>query len=445
MYLGIPLSDFDDLSRQTQFKMEIYFDGLEASPVMVEGSDRIMSVSILEELSSDIQSFLGNASANEYVIQLDDTAQNFSPENTTGYGPKIKRDIPLKLYARAGETKKWIPMGTCYVLQWQSTKENNVVTITAYDILYKILNADMPLTKTKTNISIKTFLRDILLSLGLTSEDFNIDTSFDAIKLPYSFARTGKVGATIQPLLLAAMAYMYVDRSGIVQITPWVKTENIVQTLTDDVHVFSPNSQLGLHTQVQAPRVEYTALAHVPGVVIESDGHKVSPGLTLIENIKPSTQPVLDCEYIYVDNPDVDIQSVKIGSNRIDIEFNNTRASEAAVKFQVICNTLKPIEMQIHDIAPKETGNIISSAYIQESARAQQVQVIVDKNTKCHVPYMDVSNRGNCALELGDFIRINCPSVRTDYKGRLYRIKWQFDGSLSATYTLVNSEILGGI
>ena len=58
--------DYNATSRSLQFKVEIYFDGLSNTPVVISKSDYLISCSGLEETGSEDANPLGALSANLY-------------------------------------------------------------------------------------------------------------------------------------------------------------------------------------------------------------------------------------------------------------------------------------------------------------------------------------------------------------------------------------------
>ena len=74
-------SYYDKHSRHILSKLELYFDGADNNPLVVDNSNYLIDYQIVEEASAETANPLGAVSANELTITLANFNNLFSPSN----------------------------------------------------------------------------------------------------------------------------------------------------------------------------------------------------------------------------------------------------------------------------------------------------------------------------------------------------------------------------
>ena len=158
-------------SRMVECKLDIYFDGENATPTTVTKDNYLVSWHVLEEVSSDSAAPFSNVSANELSFELANRNNVFSPMNTSSpfYG-KIKTGIKVAVYMRivaADSTYDWDPFGVFYLSDWQSGFMGQTISGTASDKVSSIINATRVKLPVYKNIQYNAFIQNFFTKLGM--------------------------------------------------------------------------------------------------------------------------------------------------------------------------------------------------------------------------------------------------------------------------------------
>lgn len=196
-----------------------------------EGDD-IISMKLLEEmLISDGSLPVGNISANELDLKLQNVEDRFFVGNTDSpIYETIKRNRRIRAWIGlvlppfnldpALETVEWIPLGIFWSGDWQAEELGTYVSTSARDRMELLRKDQFKISELYEDITLYD-LAEIVLEdarLVMPDMDYNIDLSLDAITLPYAWFEKVSYFECIREICEACQGYAYCDRYGIVQI-----------------------------------------------------------------------------------------------------------------------------------------------------------------------------------------------------------------------------------
>jgi len=434
-------------------RVDVYFDGDTSDPTTFNEAS-ITSIKFLEEAKADSDNPLGAVSANEITIGFDNSNRDFTPTNLVGaYYGKLRPNILVKEYIGVEVDSWsyvspgfvvgryfWIPLGVFRTGDWESPSSSVEATVTCYDNLYAIGNKTVPMLPVKSNTTIYAMFESLFLALGLTTAQYNIDTSLNQ-SITIGWLPDGKVRAALQALAIAGNCNVTADRYGVIQVKNNFQAGSSVATWTDTDQIVTaenPQKYLDCYNSI---KVNYK----LPYVKAEASLLKVENltvpqgGLTL-EEIDFTSKPVAVVSQVKLSGAiHAAVASVQYGANTITVVITNTGVNET-VTLEV---TGQAVGL-INSVLTKEDANlvttwgrrqlVIDNDLIQSADTALSYAVPLLQYLKDPSVNFSLSIRGDPAIEINDIIEIQDP---TDKIGTVdivpIRINIDYDGALSAT------------
>lgn len=196
-----------------------------------EGDD-IISMSLLEEmLISDGSLPVGNISANELDIKLQNIEDRFFWGNTDSpIYETIKRNRRIRAWLGITlppfntdpdlETIEWIPLGVFWSGDWQADELGTFVSTSARDRMELLRKSDFEVSELYENITLYELMETVLDDARLKMPDltYNIDASLADITLQYAWFDKVSYFEAIREICEACQGYAYCDRYGVLQI-----------------------------------------------------------------------------------------------------------------------------------------------------------------------------------------------------------------------------------
>ncbi len=196
-----------------------------------EGYD-IISMTLLEEmLISDGSLPVGNISANELDIKLQNIEDRFFVGNTDSpIYETIKRNRRIRAWLGITlppfntdpdlETIEWIPLGVFWSGDWQADELGTFVSTSARDRMELLRKSDFEASELYEDITLYDLMEIVLDDARLKMPDlvYNINTSLADITLQYAWFDKVSYFEAIREICEACQGYAYCDRYGILQI-----------------------------------------------------------------------------------------------------------------------------------------------------------------------------------------------------------------------------------
>ena len=199
------------------------------SVVKTYDGDDIISMKFLEEmLISDGSLPVGNISANELDIKLQNVEDQFFVGNTgSSVYEMIKRNRRIRAWIglvlppyTTPENIEWIPLGVFWSGDWQADELGTYVSTSARDRMELLRKAQFKVSGLYENITLYDLAVIVMENalLEMSDLEYSVDISLDSITLEYAWFEKVSYFEAIREICEAAQGYAYCDRYGVVQI-----------------------------------------------------------------------------------------------------------------------------------------------------------------------------------------------------------------------------------
>lgn len=274
-----------------------------------EGDD-IVSIDLLEEREFAQGSLpVGNVSANEIAIKLDNSTRHFDASNRSSPLYQLllpNRRIRAWLAVEGGED--YLPLGTFWSGDWHTSSETLYATTTGQDRLGQLRKTNYSTSRVVANQSLYALATTVLLDAGLMSTDFWVDPALQHIVVPNAWFGVVSHREALREIAEASLGQVFADREGVVRVEGvahlleqetfvsalMVSTQSL--TLTPDLYFRKDTptrwDELTNHVEVETQplRVE-TALQEV---FRSSEPVSIVAGETLTLTVRYNETPVVD-------------------------------------------------------------------------------------------------------------------------------------------------------
>lgn len=182
---------------------------------VIDVSSRVVSISTISERSPDNATLvIGNLSAGELTLVLDNTDQLFSPNNSASpYQAYLRKDKKIRAsvgFQYADGSSELVPIGVYYTMDWQAPAGGPTVTIKAQDRMKKLRARQYRTCPLLQNYTLDTVVLQALADAGIAGSDAVVNPT--AIRAPYAFCASATSFAQyLQTLAGAAGGVAYFD------------------------------------------------------------------------------------------------------------------------------------------------------------------------------------------------------------------------------------------
>lgn len=425
---------YDAESRYIHQIFKIYFS--ESDPLEVTKENYLISSSFLEESYKLSDSPFGDVSSNETSFTLYNENGLFNPSNRDSkYYGRIKKGIKIEAFIRPDESDEWDPMGVFYVDDWYTSSSGVTAEVTAHDALYNVLNGSVPSFPVFRNITFATFMSMYFSYFGY---DADIDPSVDLV-IPYVYTSAySNNKAFLSDILKAALADCFCDHAGRIKVVSKVSARPKRAALTDDNQIINISIKQSITTDYDSVTVEYNkGQESNEQPLVELNAFEVSPGINSTGKLSLSRQPVLSIRSLKTTCADaIRIVSFNASANELTASLQST--VDASTRLDIVGTVLDSVKFSIGEAvnAPLE----IKSLFIQEIGTALNIKDYAQAYIDANMPTLELSIRGNPRLQLGDKIEIDSAYYKVKYIGVIVMAKYEYEGSLSCSLTLVDAS-----
>jgi len=242
--------------------LEIYFDGLDNTPVTIDNIN-VDSIELLEEVRPDSERIFGAISSNELNISFANIDRKFSPSNINSpYYGKILPKTPIKAYLcieDGGQTYTTC-LGTFYSNSWDDQNGLPIVKVSSYDKLYFTGPNDFAGTEYKIQYKGEWFI-EVFTAMGLTADDYEIANIFfyEGQSLE-GWLSAGSNFEALGTLAEACGAYVYMNRSDKVKVIPLDITTIPTRKITEYDQIIAasnPTSYYDVYSRININVYQY--------------------------------------------------------------------------------------------------------------------------------------------------------------------------------------------
>lgn len=433
-------------TRYFSVKCDIYFDGDNQPPITFEGTDDIVSISLLEEACAESDSPLGALSSNELTITLNNKGHRFTSTNTISpYYSKLIPNVKVKAYLGLEiepDVFEYVNLGTYKSQDWDTTSSDVEVSTVCHDRLYDLGLLDCPSIPVIQNTTIYNMFVYLFRSLGLSETEYEIDTSLN-YPLQYSWFVKGKVKENLQKLAEGGSCLVYVLRNN-----DKIRVRNIFSGYTR-VGYLDDSTQIN---RASIPQ-RYTKTYNKVGVtkktpfvrnteqILQLDNILVEPGISTLSKAEFSTGPIAIMNQIQCSNGIfTKVKSFTHTAWNTTITFENSGPIAETVSVIGYGQKIECVDTEASvQSATTFTGErqlTIDNMFIQDTNTARDYAARILQFVSDPGAYVEIDYRGNPAIELWDVLFIDDTSDKVSgFEVVPLRNTLNFDGSLSAQMT----------
>lgn len=427
-----------------QVKIAEFFTSIQQT---YEG-DGLIALQLIEERETSTGGIpVGSISSNELALQLVNDGR-FDPDNTDSplHGLLTpNRRVRAWLGAEVNGGIEWVPLGTFWTTEWETSSATPDALARARDRLERLRNTDYRTSTVQQNVSAAQLIEAILLDAGLAATHWVIEPELQNIVFPWAWFPVMTHREALRLVAEAALAIVYCDRDGRIRIGaspvslpptdegPWYlqggpfPAEAVIQPTAYGI---GP----GDYFEAQAPS-RMNSLANEVLVFarpVEPDSNPseayrsaspitVPAGQTVTVTVQYQQPPVMGAT-ASLDNPPsgVSIIGVRYYAWGAEVDIKNTGASPADVVLVVTGTRLvaRPAEAVVAADPDSQAryGRLVyqfpDNHLVQTRAQASAIAAAVLASAKDPRRDIELDWRGNPALELGDPVTIITDMVR---------------------------------
>ena len=426
---------YNAAARTILHKVDIYMDGVGATPLSLTKDNYIVSSSLLEEATSGDTPF-DSVTSNELVLNLNNKDNLFTPTNhNSPYYGKMKRGVKVIPYFKANENDDWSSLGEFYVTSWVASTTSSTVTVTADDILYSIFGQDTPAMVASSNIAVSAFYAAFFALFGVVPV---IDSALTETLVMAFNELENK--AFLSALSTAFLCICNCAHNGTVKIKKLTEKQALRATITDADQVKTIDVKLSVASDYDSAYLKY----YVPqesaeeSVLSVNEVDLTTGANTLTYNLDKS--PLLRYKSVSFTNEDILVTMTSAICTSMIATLKATVTSDVTTSLNINGIYVEKIGYEIgeQDDNPLSVDNV----YIQDTQSAIDYKAIMDTFTAGVTPVLQATIRGNPNFEIGDKIRVISTRYNIDFTGIIMRQQFDYDGGLGCTITLLNAALV---
>jgi hypothetical protein len=137
-----------------------------------------------------------------------------------------------------------------------------------------------------------------------------------------------------------------------------------------------------------------------------------------------------------------DLSIDNLVATAVDVSYTINNATSEAMDFdlQIFGYAVDSIEILMSD---NNAGALkLANKYIQNNDYASRFKTLMQRYLSLAVPILELEVRGNPLITIGSKVHVVSNSFDIDFNGILIRQDLKYDGSMSGTMTLLNSDIV---
>lgn len=432
--LGYEAYDSDD--RSIEAKLTIH-----TAPVAIDVTETnyLTYFELQEEASAAEKSIFGSVTANMLTFKMFNANQDFSPLSTHVDAKPIIQGTKVVPYMRCFngvDVTAWESMGEYFIKELDGETGNPEITFTAYDYLYEILNKDTPAVSISKDVSVGTFISDLLVAAGADLAKIECDANLGTLNMAY--VKKEKMGGTLASLAEAFKLAIFMSRTNKIKIVKLLADGVKKGCLDDTNQVVSVPVPLRISKLYSGIDITY----YLPSI---SDVKEVLSIRDLaVEAVTADTDRIDSYDPIYClsyASSTYDTKINDISGDSLGAKLNYTAAQAGTATFIVYGKTIDTVSASIKS---ENRDNVLSvdNEYIQTKENAEAYKLALDKYIASNVPVLSVNARMNLKYAIGDVVQVKSATYGVDTEIKITKVVLRYDGFLKGMYEGITMEVM---
>ncbi len=395
-----------------------------------EGDD-ILMIHLLEEREVSQGSLpVGNISANEISVRLDNSSRKFDAGNTQSplyQTLKANRRIRAWLGVDTTTGMKYVPLGVFWSGDWTVPEDGVYAQTTGRDRLELLRKSTYSASQVQQSKTLSDLAEAVLQDAGLAAEEYWVDTELQLFTVPYAYFEPQSHREALRKIAEACLGQVYCDRDGIVRVegTSFL-TSKITSdlTLTADDYFRKDNpvkwSEIANYIEVETQPLRPTVLQEV---YKSNEPVDIAAGQTLNLTVYYNSPPCIDAV--------ASLEGAPAGCSITDAAYyawgaNITLLSSTnAGTFTLVINA-RPLQVMNKEKAVAQDADSVvdngllkytfpENPLVQTLKVAQTIANTLLASAKLARRDLEAEWRGNPALLLGDRVTVADKNEENDY------------------------------
>lgn len=406
----------------------------------VSAKDYLLSYEVVCELDSDIRGLRGLVSANEFVFALSNQDDRFTPANALSpYFGRLKAGVRVDIFVEQ-ET-----LGSFFVASWdaKNTVTRRRVDVRCVDRLQSVLNNALGDFITQSNITLREYIRSLLVYLGFSDSDVVIHDSLSQI-IDFTVFSGHNVATVLNEIALGADCYIFVDSANRVVVTPKAIVGEIKHLFSTDSTIVRLTDSKSLISEINTLKVSYSnhSISDVKRLLYLSN--TVVAGLSKLENQRLESSNLYEVDNVKVmSSAGVVAEGVSCTQDSISIDFNNPSNQLADCIISVYGKTIQSssafVELtDVESVAKHGKKDLeVSSNIITTKDMASALANVLWGRITDSVPYLFVDLvESGFRYKLMDICRLGVDALNIDFTGFVHSVKYVWRGGDVVSVTI---------
>lgn len=389
-----------------------------------EGDD-VLEIRLTEEREISSGSLpVGNISANEIFVKLNNTSRYFDAGNNNSpiyQLVKANRKIRAWIGAMVNDSIEYVPLGEFWSGDWDVPENHVYATTRGLDKLELLRQTDYKTSQVKFNISLYQLAIDVLNDAGVPITEYWVDTALQSFVVPYGYFEIVSHREALRRIAEAALGQVYVSREGILRVEGplFLESKTTADAYIDRNLYFaknSPSSEIANYIEVEAQTLRTTSTQQLyeEQIAVPSGTHQYTVNFNKF--------PCVNASGTLTGGTNISLSSITSYSWGAKVTINNNTPST-----QTVTLTLNGIPLEIarqkitvqNDNSIMEYGKIRytfpNNPLIQTVSLAETIANTLLSRYKDSRRDTELQWRGNPALLLGDRVSIEALNEISDY------------------------------
>lgn len=436
------VANYNTKDRALEWAIDIYFFGASEPPLRCTRNNYLVDCSVLLEACANAETFVGVPSSNEVSFRLLGQDGLFNPAKVDGpYYMRMRTNLQVKIYCRPlddNDPYNWDPLGVYYVTEWQTDITGVTADVSACDTMYTLLSDNSTSLQVKKNYSYADLCQDFFDANDLT---IIIDGDLSEV---LDFAYIDESNSNfLANFSIGALAYIFCDVNGIINILDIDSIGPVDFTITDSDQIVSVTSQQSAMLSYNGIDLTYykMQLSDNKELLNNKQQQAAANFISIFNNQVFSSTPVYAISSSKITAP-ADLSIDNLVATAVDVSYNISNATSEAMNFdlQIFGYAVDSIEILMSD---NNAGALkLANKYIQNNDYASRFKTLMQRYLSLAVPVLELEVRGNPLITIGSKVHVVSNFFDIDFTGILIRQNLKYDGSMSGTMTLLNSDIV---
>lgn len=428
--------------------------------------DDIISVRVLEEKEINNGSLpIGNISANEADIEIQNIRVNrtgvdiedpFHFANTLSpFASVMRANRKIRIYMgfEVNGAPEYALMGTYWSSDWNVSQNGSTVTTTARDRMEQLRRAQFSNSQVYEDITLYDLvllvLNDAETSLSLADFEWDVEATLANYTVPYAYLPEKSYFETLRSIASAGMGQVYIDRSGVLRVTGNYEYNNESTDLVIDENNYfnlqQPSNVDNTANKITVITQPLTAATTPEDIYVGTETTTSVSSFTV--DVKFNKKPCVNCtaSMIHVNGEPyytITSQSFTSFGGTISISGSAGKYKIKVVGYPLTVQGSETITRS-DSTSIAENGlqsyNYPDNALVQDSILGAEIAETLLASYKNNRKDIELSWRGNPALELSDIVQ--CPEYNKNeiYSAKKYvvvRNQIDYDGTLKQSSRL---------